>query len=305
MLLRHKFLSLLLVCSFIVFGDACGRDGDAVQLMRRLSELESEAFPLPFHDTLMTAVQTYEARPLPMELAVYGPLVDSLLEMRRMPEQLLWLPMALNGMQNDSVRQDRSGFWALTPLVALHQGLAVDSLDERFSVQKSTAAALDYLSSLHDLYGDWWSAVLAYANSPTALSHAGGVPENLWQLFDEQRLPDADVIRRLIACICASEGKTWPEVPAGMADSLHRQETVLVNSQVEIQRRRVAEAAEKARMEAEKAKEEASYIIYTIRPGDTLGQIAQKHHVKLSDLKQWNGLKRDFIRDGQKLKIYQ
>ena len=301
---RHKLLCVLLSCSFIVFGEACGREGDAAQLMRRLSALESDALPLPYHDTLLTAVPLYEVCPLPMELAVYGPMIDSVLDARRMPEQLLWLPMALSGMRNDSIRKDRSGCWALTPLVALHQGLAVDSLDERFSVRQATSAALDFLSALHAQYGDWWSAVLAYANSPMALTHAGGVPEDLWQLLDAQRLPDADIIRRFIACICAYEGKPWPDASPEAADSLRRQETVLVNLQVEIQRRRAAEAAGQARVEAEKAKEEAAYVIYVVRPGDTLGQIAQKHHVKLSDLKQWNNLKRDLIRDGQKLKIY-
>ena len=48
----------------------------------------------------------------------------------------------------------------------------------------------------------------------------------------------------------------------------------------------------------------AEPVIYTVKLGDTLSQIAERHHVKLSDLKRWNNLKRDFIREGQKLKIY-
>ena len=42
---------------------------------------------------------------------------------------------------------------------------------------------------------------------------------------------------------------------------------------------------------------------YKIKRGDTLGGIAKKFHCTVKQLKQWNGLKNDNIREGQKLKI--
>lgn len=42
---------------------------------------------------------------------------------------------------------------------------------------------------------------------------------------------------------------------------------------------------------------------YTIKKGDTLGGIAKKFHCTVKQLKQWNGLTSDNIRDGKKLKI--
>ncbi|MCA1060873.1 LysM peptidoglycan-binding domain-containing protein [Rossellomorea aquimaris] len=42
---------------------------------------------------------------------------------------------------------------------------------------------------------------------------------------------------------------------------------------------------------------------YTIKPGDTLGQIAYKHSISLSDLMSWNGLKGHLIYPGQVLKV--
>lgn len=50
---------------------------------------------------------------------------------------------------------------------------------------------------------------------------------------------------------------------------------------------------------------EPQYITYTVKAGDTLGKIASKYHVKVSDIKKWNNLKSDLIREKQKLKIYQ
>lgn len=43
---------------------------------------------------------------------------------------------------------------------------------------------------------------------------------------------------------------------------------------------------------------------YTIKNGDTLGEIAKKFRCSVKQLKAWNGLKNDNIRAGRKLKIY-
>ena len=45
-------------------------------------------------------------------------------------------------------------------------------------------------------------------------------------------------------------------------------------------------------------------VIYTVKSGDYLGSIAKKHNVSVAKIKQWNNLKSDNIRIGQKLVIY-
>lgn len=44
-------------------------------------------------------------------------------------------------------------------------------------------------------------------------------------------------------------------------------------------------------------------IYHKIKRGETLSTIAQKYHVSIKQLKQWNHLKSDMIREGEKLKI--
>jgi|GEM_PF-4654694 len=50
--------------------------------------------------------------------------------------------------------------------------------------------------------------------------------------------------------------------------------------------------------------EEEIKITHVVKRGDVLGAIAAKYGVRISDLQAWNGLKRDVIYVGQKLKIY-
>ncbi|NDD20344.1 MAG: LysM peptidoglycan-binding domain-containing protein, partial [Flavobacteriia bacterium] len=46
-----------------------------------------------------------------------------------------------------------------------------------------------------------------------------------------------------------------------------------------------------------------SNAYHTVRSGDTLGAIAKKYGVRVSDLQRWNGLRGTTIRIGQKLKV--
>ena len=59
---------------------------------------------------------------------------------------------------------------------------------------------------------------------------------------------------------------------------------------------------EKARVEA--IKKANAVKIYLVKSGDTLSHIAKKHKVSVRQIKQWNNLKSDFLKIGQKLKIH-
>lgn len=44
-------------------------------------------------------------------------------------------------------------------------------------------------------------------------------------------------------------------------------------------------------------------VTYTVKKGDTLSEISEQHKVLVANLKKWNGLKNDFIRPGDVLKV--
>ncbi|RNL83425.1 LysM peptidoglycan-binding domain-containing protein [Sinomicrobium pectinilyticum] len=73
------------------------------------------------------------------------------------------------------------------------------------------------------------------------------------------------------------------------------------------------EGAIYAHIEAEEAKKEKplpqffeknSRITYRVKKGDYLGRIANHYGVRVSDLKQWNGLRNNRLKIGQRLTIY-
>ncbi len=47
-----------------------------------------------------------------------------------------------------------------------------------------------------------------------------------------------------------------------------------------------------------------TYTTYTVKRGDSLGKIASRHHTTIANIKKWNGLRRETIVPGQRLRIY-
>ncbi len=45
-------------------------------------------------------------------------------------------------------------------------------------------------------------------------------------------------------------------------------------------------------------------VVYKVKYGDALGLIAQRYHVRIADIRQWNNLRSNNIRTGQKLTIW-
>ena len=46
-----------------------------------------------------------------------------------------------------------------------------------------------------------------------------------------------------------------------------------------------------------------SWVYYKVRRGDNLGKIAARNHTTVKNIKSWNGLRSDRIREGQRLKV--
>ena len=67
---------------------------------------------------------------------------------------------------------------------------------------------------------------------------------------------------------------------------------------------RMPEALEWEPHRTPEVKFEPEVTVYRVRNGDVLGTIARRHGVSVRELRQWNGLRGDMIRVGQKLYIH-
>lgn len=98
----------------------------------------------------------------------YGSIVEQDLVARGLPVSLRYLPLVESGYSPAAVsRVGATGLWQLMGPTARELGLTVNSIvDDRRDPVASTSAALDYLESLHDEFGSWLLALVAYNVGP-------------------------------------------------------------------------------------------------------------------------------------------
>ena len=301
-----KFRALFIIwsCIFCLAANNCCVSSGSEAFANALKSMEKD-IPLPYNDALEKTVKLLEGKSLPMTFTKYEAFIDTALVQRGMPLELRYLPYALSRMKANYSHGDRCGYWALPSLVGMRYGLAIDeSSEERWSVDASTIAALDYLNDLHEKYNDWWYSILAYANSPTSLSHAliqhGSQPE-LWDFYEQDMMPDTQVIADFIACVYLGNQDKLNFT----ADNVEPSVVKPVKSKPEKEPVLVEQPTTKATDSEPKQVSPTSpkTIKYKIKKGDTLTKIATRHHVSVADLKKWNNLKNDNIREGKTLTI--
>jgi membrane-bound lytic murein transglycosylase D len=103
-------------------------------------------------------------------LAVISEEIDRM----KMPPDLIYLAIAESYL-NPRVKSvaNAGGMWQFIKDTGKRQGLFItDDIDERFTVTRSTRAALTYLKSLNDEFGDWFIAMAAYNAGENRLREA-------------------------------------------------------------------------------------------------------------------------------------
>ena len=257
-------------------------------------------------------------------------------ERRGLPIELALMPLIESDFDTSAYsHKHASGLWQLTPLIAKHYGVKIGPwYDGRQDVIDATNAALDFLTYLHKRFdGNWYHAIAAYNTGEGRVARAirnnkkqgkstdffhlklprqtrHYVPKLLaaaQQLREEQMAfpkianqPTIDVIDMHHGVIL-DDKKKWAQLevlnpgytrfPALLDGPKH---LVLRKGESQNWQDYVANLPEMPSEQWQK---------YTIRRGDSLSVIAQRHSITVSQLKSFNQLKSSRIRAGDTLML--
>ena len=139
---------------------------------------------------------------------IYRPVISAAIKKSGLPEELSWLPLVESGFKINAMSSARAlGLWQFIPSTGYKFGLGRDFwIDERLDFEKSTKAAIAYLSELHSMFGDWLTALAAYNCGEgrimrTIASQHINYLDNFWDMY--HRLPNetARYVPRFLATL--------------------------------------------------------------------------------------------------------
>jgi membrane-bound lytic murein transglycosylase D len=252
------------------------------------------------------------------------------IEKRGLPTELALLPMVESSFNPMAYsRAHASGLWQFIPGTGRRYELAQNWwYDGRRDIIASTSAALDYLSDVYEMHGDWHLALASYNWGENAVARAleknrrEGLPLDYMSLSmpaeTRNYVPKLQALKNIIANpqLFGIDLEPIPNLPyfaaitktrdidvrlaAKLAD-MTVEEFVALNPGFSRPLIRAAHTprivlpADRVEVFHENLtkyddKSLVSWQAYTPKKGDTLESIAKKHHMSLAQLKEVNGI---------------
>lgn len=270
----------------------------------------------------------------------YEPMIKEILRKKNLPNDLFYLAMIESGFVPRARSYARAvGIWQFISATGRAYGLRNNWwFDERRDVLKSTHAAAEHLSDLHDRFGDWYLAMSGYNCNPNKVARnmRRYKTRDFWKLTRLPRQTRNYVPTFLAATIIAKDPKKFgfyiePQKALEM-DSVQISESLDLNviaklvdtSYVCIKELNPAvlrwvtppgvkdftlylPKGKKAKFKEGYAKipdnQKRSWVRHRIKQGEALSTIAKKYHTSISVLRSTNKLRSNRIRAGKYLLI--
>ena len=268
-------------------------------------------------------------------------------ELRRegLPEQLAWIPLIESAFKPRALSRARAlGMWQFIRSTGYRYGLKQDKyVDERMDPVKATRAAIQYMVELHDMFGDWTTAIAAYNCGEAAVQRVIRRQkieyfDSFWDIFANLPFETARHVPRFIATllIVGDPEKYGFELPepdpplafdtirvnsavrlAALSQKLELDPSLLVALNPELRHDSTPNYAYDLRVPAGYGEPCLACIAslpqyippdvvtdrHTVRSGDTLGAIARRYRTSVDAIKRLNGLRSNLIRVGQVLRV--
>jgi peptidoglycan lytic transglycosylase D len=275
----------------------------------------------------------------------YRPMILAKLQAAGLPSQLAWLPMVESWFKVRALsRASALGMWQFIASTGLRYGLDRDAwVDERLDPERSTDAAIAYLSELHGMFGDWAKALAAYNCGEARvmrLQRRSNEYQDFWDLYEALPRETRRYVPRLFAALQiiddpSAYGMTLPEpdppLPAtttvevaravrleSLDSLLSLEKGTLAAMNPELRHRatptraytlRVPEGTQDRLGTAVASLPEwkpptPAYVTHRVRSGESLSVIARRYRTSVSAIMRANGLRSaNRIRAGQRLRI--
>jgi len=171
----------------------------------------------------------------------YRPAILKSLKEAGLPQELSWLPLIESGFKVRAFSRARAlGMWQFIASTGYKFGLKRDHwIDERMDPEKSTRAAIAYLKELHQIFGDWTTALAAYNCGEGRVlrkirTQKINYLDNFWDLYQKLPSETASYVPRFFAVLQIinnpeKHGFTLPPVEDEVAT-----DTVAINKRIHL-----------------------------------------------------------------------
>ncbi len=121
--------------------------------------------------------------------AKYLPTIELMLKENSIPDDFKYLAIAESALMNVGSPAGARGFWQILETTGKEYGLEISKdVDERYHLEKSTAAAAKYFKKAHAKFGDWTAVAASYNMGQTGFGKRQ--EEQLFRDYYEMYLND-------------------------------------------------------------------------------------------------------------------
>ncbi len=264
----------------------------------------------------------------------YRPFIVEKLKAAGLPVELSWLPLIESGYKTRALSTARAlGLWQFIPSTGYKFGLERNVyVDERLDPEKSTQAAIKYLTALHQIFGDWSTVLAAYNSGEnrvlrTIRTQGINYLDDFWDLYKQLPWETARYVPRFLATLHIVSNAEKYGLTGIKLDPPLAYETVSVSKQAHL--RKIAEAIGVDKDTLTELNPELrhqilpgtpyslkvppgkksmllaaidsipiasppgnTFVYHRVRPGESLSTIAQRYHTTVSNIARANNIYR-------------